>query len=54
MNRASLYFLMVPVLAIVATVHSIVLPRLAIAHVRPDVMVVLVVAWALLFGGRAL
>lgn len=51
MNRTSLYFLMVPVLALAAIAHSVVIPHLAIAHVRPDVMVVLVVVWALLFGG---
>lgn len=51
MNRTSLYFLMVPLLGVLAIVHSVVLPRLAIARVRPDVMVVLVVVWALLFGG---
>lgn len=51
MNRASLYFLMIPLLGILAIVQSVVIPRLAIAHVRPDAMVVLVVVWALLFGG---
>lgn len=52
MNRTSLYFFMVPVLGIVAIVHSVVMPRLAVAHVRPDVMVLLVVIWALLYGGQ--
>ncbi len=51
MNRASLYFLMIPILGFVAILHSVLIPRLAIAHVRPDVMVVIVVVWALLFGG---
>ncbi len=51
MNRTSLYFLMIPILGILAIAHSIVVPRLAIAHVRPDVMVILVVVWALLYGG---
>lgn len=51
MNRASLYFVMIPVLGFVAIVHSVVVPRLAVLNVRPDVMVVLVVIWALLFGG---
>lgn len=53
MNRASLYFVMIPVLGFVAIVHSVVVPRLSISHVRPDVMVVLVVVWALLFGGAS-
>jgi rod shape-determining protein MreD len=51
MNRASLYFFMIPLLGVLAIVQSVVIPRLEIAHVRPDVMVVLVVIWALLFGG---
>jgi len=51
MNRTSLYFFMIPLLGVLAIVHSVVIPRLEIAHVRPDVMVVLVVIWALLFGG---
>jgi len=51
MNRLSLYFLMTPILGVVAIIHSVVVPRLAIAHVRPDVMVIVVVAWALFFGG---
>jgi len=53
MNRASLYFLMFPLLGIVAIIHSVVIPRFAIAHVRPDVMVIVVVVWALLFGGSS-
>mgnify|MGYP002628130998 FL=1 len=51
MNRATLYFFMIPLLGILAIVQSVVIPRLAIANVRPDVMVLLVVVWALLFGG---
>ncbi|MBX3051788.1 MAG: rod shape-determining protein MreD [Caldilineaceae bacterium] len=51
MNRASLYFFMVPLLGVVAILQSVVVPRLAIGHVRPDVMVLVVVIWALLFGG---
>jgi len=31
----------------------VVVPHLAIAHVRPDILVVFVVAWALLFGGAS-
>lgn len=51
MNRASLYFFMIPLLGVLAIVQSVVIPRLAIANVRPDVMVLLVVVWALIFGG---
>ena len=51
MNRTSLYFFMIPLLGILAIIQSVVVPRLAIANVRPDVLVVLVVVWALLFGG---
>lgn len=51
MNRASLYFFMIPLLGVLAIVQSVVISRLEIAHVRPDVMVLLVVIWALLFGG---
>ncbi len=51
MNRATIYFVMFPVLGIVAIIHSVVVPWLAIAQVRPDVMVLVVVVWALLFGG---
>lgn len=52
MIRTSLYFFMVPILGFTAIVHSVVVPRLAISHVRPDVMVLLVVIWALIFGGQ--
>jgi len=51
MNRTSLYFLMIPLLGVAAIIHSVVVPRLAIAHVRPDLPVLLVVVWALLYGG---
>lgn len=44
------YLLMIPLLAFVAMVQSVVGPRLAILGVHPDLVLLLVLLWTLLYG----
>jgi rod shape-determining protein MreD len=46
------YVLMVPLLGILAIFQSVVGPRLSLMNVRPDIILLVVVAWALFNGSR--
>ena len=52
MSRGWLYYLMVPLLALGALFQSAAGNRLAVAGVKPDVVLVLVIVGTLLYGGR--
>lgn len=52
MNRGWLYYLMVPFLALGALFQSAAGNRLAVAGVKPDVVLLLIIVGTLLYGGR--
>ncbi|MEZ4718309.1 MAG: hypothetical protein R2851_19790, partial [Caldilineaceae bacterium] len=52
MSRGWLYYLMVPLLALGALFQSAAGNRLAVAGVKPDMVLVLVIVGTLLYGGR--
>jgi len=51
-NRSLLIYVMAPALGILAVLQSVVAPRLAILHVRPNPMLLFVVGWTLFHGRR--
>ena len=53
MRRGTLYYLMVPLMAVAALLQSTAFNRLAIAGVKPDLVLLLVVVGTLLYGPRA-
>jgi rod shape-determining protein MreD len=53
MRRGTLYYLMVPLMAVAALLQSTAFNRLTIAGVKPDLVLLLVVVGTLLYGPRA-
>ena len=53
MNRGLLYYLMMPLLLAAALLQSATFARLSVAGVKPDAVLLLVIAGTLLYGGRA-
>lgn len=52
MGRSTLYYLMIPLMALAALLQSTALARLAIGGVKPDLVLLLVVIGTLLYGPR--
>lgn len=52
MNRGALYYLMIPLLPIAALLQSTALSRLEISSVKPDLVLLLILVGALVYGGR--
>ncbi len=53
MNERVSYLFMIPFLGLLAIVQTVVGPRLAIFHVRPDLVLLAVIAWSLFQGNRS-
>ncbi len=53
MRRGTLYYLMVPLMAVAALLQSTAFNRLTIAGVKPDLVLLLVIVGTLLYGPRA-
>lgn len=52
MGRSTLYYLMIPLMAVAALLQSTAFARLAIGGVKPDLVLLLVVVGTLLYGPR--
>jgi rod shape-determining protein MreD len=52
MTRGLLYYLMIPLLLAAALFQSATFPRLSVAGVKPDAVLLLVMVGTLLYGGR--
>lgn len=52
MSRAYTWVWMVPLLAGLALIQSVVGPRIALATVHPDLVLIFLVGWTLLYGAR--
>lgn len=52
MNRGALYYLMIPLLLLTSLLQSTAAARLKIAGIKPDLVLLLVIVGALLYGGR--
>lgn len=53
MSERSGYVLMVPLLGLLAIFQTVVGPRLVLMSVRPDLILLLVIAWTLFYGSRS-
>lgn len=53
MNRGALYYLMIPLLLFLCLLQSTTVARLKIAGVKPDLVLLLIIIGALLYGARS-
>jgi rod shape-determining protein MreD len=53
MNRGLLFYLMIPLLLLLALLQSTAAGRLQIGQVKPDLVLLMVIVGTLLYGGRA-
>ena len=53
MNRGMLFYLMIPLLLLLAVVQSTAAGRLQLGGVKPDLVLLLVIGGTLLYGGRS-
>ncbi len=52
MSRSLFVYVMIPFLGFLAVIQTVVGPRLSILNVRPDLILVFVIAWTLVYGPR--
>jgi rod shape-determining protein MreD len=52
-NRGILFYLMVPVLLVLALLQSTAAGRIQLGQVKPDLVLIMVIAGTLLYGGRS-
>lgn len=52
MNRSFTWLWMIPLLAGIAIIQSVIGPHISLATVHPDFMLVFIVTWTLLYGAR--
>jgi rod shape-determining protein MreD len=53
MNRGVLFYLMIPLLLLLAVIQSTAASRLQLGGVKPDLVLLMVIAGTLLYGGRS-
>ena len=53
MNRGVLFYLMIPLLLLLALLQSTAAGRIQLGQVKPDLVLIMVIVGTLLYGGRS-